>query len=89
MQSEDEDMEEVQEQQPCSQPSTQGKSAQQDALTLVTQDTLPASLNSIQVSLQELEISGMTDDSSRIALLEHQFKTITSNFTIMMEKLSK
>ena len=60
-----------------------------DNQTMVTQETIPSSLNSIQVSHNDLEVSGITEDSSRISLLEQQFKTITSNFTVMMEKLSK
>jgi hypothetical protein len=68
---------------------TQGSSPDKDNQTMVTQKTLPSSLTSIQVSHNELEVSGITEDSSRITLLEQQFKTITSNFTVMMEKLSK
>jgi hypothetical protein len=67
----------------------QDQNINKDNRTMVTQETLPSSLNSIQVSHNDLEVSGITEDSSRISLLEQQFKTITANFTVMMEKLSK
>ncbi len=67
----------------------QDQNVNKDNQTMVTQETIPSSLNSIQVSHNDLEVSGITEDSSRISLLEQQFKTITSNFTVMMEKLSK
>lgn len=89
MQSEDEEMAEAQDQLPTHQKPSHRNSTQKDNQTSVTQDTATSPLNSIQLSTQEPEISGITDDSSRIALLENQFKTITSNFTVMMEKLSR
>jgi hypothetical protein len=95
-QSDDEEMIDVEEatidsnKVPPSKPNkSQSPNPVNDNQTMVTQDTLPSSLASIQVSHNELEVSGITEDSSRISLLEQQFKTITSNFTVMMEKLSK
>jgi hypothetical protein len=75
---------------PPSKPKeSQSSTSVNDNQTMITQSTLPSSLASIQASHSELEVSGITEDSSRISLLEQQFKTITSNFTVMMEKLSK
>ena len=70
----DEEMEEAQTNQP-------------ETLT-ATQDSASNPLETIHVSTSGPDISGISEDSSRISLLKHQFKTITSNFTVLMEQLT-
>jgi hypothetical protein len=53
-----------------------------------SQPNPPNPLETIHITNPGLDVSGISDDSSRISLLENQFKTITSHFTVLLEQLA-
>lgn len=42
-------------------------------------------VDTINISNQEMEVSGISDTDSRFSLLQNQINTITSNFTVALE----
>jgi hypothetical protein len=46
------------------------------------------SVETIVISNQEPEVSGISDTDSRMSLLQNQINAITSNFTVALEKLA-
>ncbi len=50
--------------------------------------TNQVTVDTIHISNQELEVSGISDNDSRFSLLQNQINTITSNFTVALERLA-
>jgi hypothetical protein len=65
----------------------QGTQGQPDNIADTSQ-TNQVSVDTILISNQEPEISGISDTDSRMSLLQNQISAITSNFTVALEKLA-
>lgn len=64
------------------------KKANQETNTVVSTNTPQLTVDTIHISNQEPEVSGLSDNDSRFSLLQSQINVITSNFTVALERLS-